>query len=115
MVKVHAAPGEVFDVGPLGDALANTKTGTLFKSESMEVIRLVLPAGKKIAQHKAPGELTVQCIEGRVQFTVIDKTVELTTGTMLYLMAAELHALSAVEDSSLLLFISLVKKLDSVQ
>ena len=110
MATNHAAPGEAIDVGPLGNALASTKTGTLFKTEDMEVIRLVLPAGKKIAEHRAPGQLTVQCIEGRVQFTAMDKMVELTTGTMLYLPTAEPHALNAVEDSSLLLFISLGKR-----
>ena len=36
--------------------------------------------------------------------------VELTAGTMLYLTAAQPHALHAVEDSSLLVFISLRKK-----
>ncbi len=106
----HASPGERIDIGPLGDKLADAKTGTLLKTDSMEVLRLVLPAGKTVAEHKAPGEIAVQCIEGRVQFTAMNKTVELTSGTMLYLPAAESHSLKAVEDSSLLVFFSLRKK-----
>ncbi len=105
----HATPGERIDIGPLGDTLADAKTGTLFKTDSMEVLRLVLPAGKKIAEHKAPCEIAVQCIEGRVQFTAMNKTTELTSGTMLYLPVAEPHSLQAVEDSSLLVFFSLRK------
>ena len=105
----HASPGEMIDIGPLGNTLAHAKTGTLFKSDGMEVLRLVLPAGKTIAEHKAPGEIAVQCIEGHVQFSAMNKTVELTSGTMLYLPVAEPHSLKAVEDSSLLVFISLRK------
>lgn len=105
----HASPGEMIDIGPLGNTLADAKTGTLFKTDAMDVLRLVLPAGKTIAEHKAPGEIAVQCIEGRVQFSAMNKTVELTSGTMLYLPVSEPHALHAVEDSSLLVFISLRK------
>jgi quercetin dioxygenase-like cupin family protein len=110
MLIHHASPGERIDIGPLGDTLGDSKTGTLFKTDTMEVLRLVMPAGKTIAEHKAKGEIAVQCIEGRVQFAAMNKTVELTSGTMLYLAAAELHALRAVEDSSLLVFFSLCKK-----
>lgn len=110
MAIPHASPGELFDVGPLGSALADAKTRTLLKTDDMEVLRLVLPAGKTIAEHKVPGEITVQCLEGRVQFTAMGKTVELTTGKMLYLTVAQTHALHALEDSSLLVFILLCKK-----
>ncbi len=109
MATHHASPGELIDIGPLGNTLGDTKTGTLLKTDDMEVLRLVLAAGKTIAEHKAPGEIIVQCIEGRVQFTTMDKTIELTAGTMLYLTVAQPHALHAVEDSSLLVFISLRK------
>ena len=105
-----ARPGELIDVGPLGSALADAKTRTLLKTDDMEVLRLVLQAGKTIAEHKAPGEITVHCLEGRVQFIAMDKTNELTTGKLLYLPAAEPHALHALEDSSLLVFILLRKK-----
>lgn len=93
----------------MGSNLGDAKTGTLLKTDDMEVLRLILPAGKTIAEHKAPGEITVQCIEGRVQFTAMDKTVELTAGTMLYLTVAQPHSLRAVEDSLLLVFFSLRK------
>jgi len=106
----HAIPGELIDIRPLGNTLREAKTGTLLKTNDMEVLRLVLPAGKTIAEHKAAGEITVQCVEGRVQFTAMDKSVELTSGTMLYLTASQPHALHAVEDSSLLVFISLRKR-----
>jgi quercetin dioxygenase-like cupin family protein len=63
MAISHANPAEVIDIRPLGAALATTKTHTLLKTEHVEVVRLVMMAGKEIAEHKAPGEITVQCLE----------------------------------------------------
>ena len=64
----HAKSGEIVQL-PLGADLSSSKTTTLVKTADLELIRLVLPAGKEIPTHKAPGELTVQCLEGRVAFT----------------------------------------------
>jgi hypothetical protein len=86
-----AAPGEVVDVRPWGPSLATTKTNTLLKTGKIEVVRLVMPAGK-IVEHKAPGEITVQCLEGRIAFTALGLTHELTAGQMLYLGAGEPHS-----------------------
>jgi quercetin dioxygenase-like cupin family protein len=69
MAIPHAESNQVVSVEPLGPDLAATKTWTLLKTEQMQVIRLVVPAGKEIPAHDAPGEITVQCIEGRVAFT----------------------------------------------
>ena len=83
--------------------------GREFSSADLELIRLVLPAGKEIPTHKAPGEITVQCLEGRVAFTAEGKTQELANGQLLYLTAGETHALKAIEDSSLLVTLLLSK------
>lgn len=105
----HAKSGEVIKL-PLGAALSDTKTETLVKTATLELIRLVLPAGKDIPSHKAPGEITVQCLEGRVTFAVGENSVELSAGQLLYLSAGEPHALKASEDSSLLVTLLLNKK-----
>ena len=97
----HAKPAEVILL-PLGASLAGSKTTTLAKTADLELIRLVLPAGKEIPTHKAVGEITVQCLEGRVAFTAQAKTQELSAGQLLYLSAAEPHSVKAIEDSSLL-------------
>lgn len=105
----HAKPSEIVNVRPLGTALLSTKTTTLVKTGEMELIRLVVPAGKEIPTHKAPGEITVQCLEGRVIFTANGKAQELAAGQLLYLAAAEPHSLKGIEDSSLLVTILLPK------
>jgi quercetin dioxygenase-like cupin family protein len=66
---------------------------------------MVLLAGKVLPKHKAPGEIMVQCIEGDVTFTTMGQAKRLLAGDMLYLAAGEIHALEAVNDSSLLLTI----------
>ena len=97
----HAKSREVIQL-PLGVALSSSKTTTLVKTDDLELIRLVLPAGKEIPMHQAHGEITVQCLEGRVTFTAESKMHELTPGQLLYLVAGEPHALKAIEDSSVL-------------
>ncbi len=109
MAIPHAEPGEVIDIQPFGPSLPNRETYTLVKTEDMEIIRLVLPRGRDIATHSAPGQITVQCLEGRVAFTALGKTMELAPGHFLYLKANAPHSLRAEENSSLLLTILLPK------
>ena len=107
MAIPHAKPGEVIDIRPLGSELANARTTVLAKTETLEIIRLVIPSGKDIPEHKARGEITVQCLEGRVAFTVGETTRELEAGQLLYLPSGEPHSLHGMEDSSVLVTILL--------
>jgi len=102
----HAKSGEVVAL-PLGAALATAETSALVKTSQIEVLRLIVPAGKEIPMHKAPGPITVQCLEGRVFFTAHGATQELGPGALLYLETGEPHALKGIEDSSVLVTIVL--------
>jgi quercetin dioxygenase-like cupin family protein len=105
MAIEHARPGEPVSIRPLGSALAGERTKTLIKTAALEVIRLVIPAGKHIPSHHVPREITVQCLEGKVAFTAGEKTVDLEAGQLLYLQGSEPHALQAIEDASVLVTI----------
>ena len=105
MAIAHPQPGEVIDVRPLVNSLATSRTKTLIKTHDVEVIRMVLPAGKVISEHKAPGEIIVQCLEGDITFTTMGEPKRIRAGDMLFLEASEPHALEAVEASSFLLTI----------
>src|ERR1700730_11684281 len=85
----HANPGEIVDVRPLGAALATTETRTLVKTKAIDVIRMVVPAGKEIPTHKARGEIVVQCLEGKIAFTACGKTHDLEAGQLLFLPTGE--------------------------
>ena len=107
MAIPHASPGDVIDVGPLGPRLAGARSHALFKSADLEVIRLVLPAGEGLPPHAVAGEITLQCIEGRVAFDCAAGARELAAGQMIHCAAEELHGLRAIADASLLLTIAL--------
>jgi quercetin dioxygenase-like cupin family protein len=107
MAIPHAKSGDIVGIGPLGPALAGAVTHVLVKSTSLEVIRLVVPAGKDIPEHTAPGDITVQCLEGAVDFTAEGRTQQLVPGQLLYLAAGAPHSLRGIQNASVLVTILL--------
>jgi quercetin dioxygenase-like cupin family protein len=107
MALKHAESGDVISVMPLGERLAASRSETLIKSDALEVNRLVLRAGSNLREHRVPGEITVQCIEGEIEFTARGAVRVLRPGDLIYLAGGEPHALHARADSSLLLTILL--------
>ena len=107
MAIPHASPGDVIDVRPLGTKLSGSRSHALFKSADLEVIRLVLPAGEGLPPHGVAGEITLQCIEGRIAFHCAAGMRELAAGQLIHCAADEIHELHAIEHSSLLLTIAL--------
>jgi quercetin dioxygenase-like cupin family protein len=101
----HARSGEVVDLRPLGGALKDATTQALVKSETFEAARLIVKAGKKIADHKVPGAITLHCLEGHVRIGLPDSILDLSEGGWVYLDGNTTHSVTGVEDSSLLLTI----------
>jgi quercetin dioxygenase-like cupin family protein len=110
MAQPHVQPGEVVSVRPLGAALAETRTHALLKAEQLEVVRIVLPAGTTMREHQTPGEITVQCIEGRIEFTTPAGVQTMAAGDFIHLRGGEPHALHALEDTSALVTICLLPR-----
>ncbi len=75
---------------------------TLVKTPAMEVKRLTLPKGREVPAHRAVGEITVQCLQGRVAFTAGVAAIESSAGRMVFLDAGTPHLLVGLEDSFLL-------------
>lgn len=107
MALAHASPGQALDVRPLGPRLADAKTSALFKSEDLEILRLVLLAGRSFPQHKVPGEVTIHCLEGSLDIQLEARSVRLEAGTLLFLTRHTVHAVHAVTDASALVTICL--------
>lgn len=103
----HALAAEVIDIGPLGRRLKGASTQALIKTESLEVIRIVIPSGKQLPPHRVEGEITVQCLEGRIAFEADGTEHEMSQGHMLYLAGGATHALRGLEDASVLVTILL--------
>ncbi len=110
MAISHAASGEIVDVRPLGGALLTTITHALVKTADLEVMRIVLLAGNELPAHRVPGDITVQCLEGEVNFSVGDVVRVLTPGKFLYVEGGGMHALRVPENSSVLVTILLKHK-----
>jgi quercetin dioxygenase-like cupin family protein len=98
----HALSGELINVRPLGAAVANTRTARLYKTEHLEVFRMVLRAGEEMPEHKVPGELTEQCLEGSVEFSIGSTRDVMRSGDLKCLAGGIPHSLKAIEDSSAL-------------
>lgn len=107
MALTHAQSGEVIDVRPFGAALPRETTRTLVKTAALEIVRLVMRSGKVYQGHAVPGEITVQCLEGRCTLTAGKETRNLEPGRLIYLAGGVAHSLHALEDSSALLTILL--------
>jgi quercetin dioxygenase-like cupin family protein len=101
-------PGELVPL-LLGNNFAGAKTSTLVKTSQLEVIRLVVPAGKEIPTHQVAGPITVQCLEGRIAF-IGTKQQELAAGDFLYLEGNEPHSLQGLTDATVLVTILLRPK-----
>jgi quercetin dioxygenase-like cupin family protein len=86
-------------------AFQQLKAENLLKMKQAEVVRLIVPQGKEIPPHRAPGELLIQCVEGRVAFTAMGETRELTPGQLMHLPPDKHHALRSLENSILLLIV----------
>ena len=98
----HCQPGEVLNLMTLRENLPTDATFSVARTDSMEVLRKFLPKGKTVPTHHAPGEITVQCLHGRISFLVGTERRDLTPGDWLFLLPKQEHSLEAHEDSVVL-------------
>jgi quercetin dioxygenase-like cupin family protein len=105
----HALSGQPVAVAPFGPRLPEQRTVALFKSEQLEVMRLVLAAGKTMPTHKVSGEITIQCVEGLLDIDVNGESTLLAAGQLMFLHGEVQHSVTAREPSSALVTIVLCK------
>lgn len=107
MAIPHLKSGEIANLLSVGGDALSSQSSALFKTEQLEVMRLLLPAGRTMPLHAVPGEITVQCLQGVVEFGTSDETQKLHAGQLLYLRGGEPHSLLALEDACVLVTIVL--------
>lgn len=108
MALPHTPSGQIASVRPLGAALEHTVSAAILKASQLEVMRVVLPAGKTMPEHQTPGEITVQCLEGVVEFRHDGRAQQMRAGDLIHLEPRVPHALTALQDASLLVTICLL-------
>jgi quercetin dioxygenase-like cupin family protein len=109
MIAPQATVGELVDIRPSGSGRGPSQRTILLRADQVEIARLVVPAGKEIPEHKAKGEIVVQCLDGQVAYHVFGKTLTLEAGKLLYMPMGEPHSVKGIEDASLLLTVFLPK------
>lgn len=67
---------------------------------------IAMTAGSALAEHDSPGEATLQVLRGRVRLTTADQSADAAAGDLL-LIPSQRHALTALEDSAVLLTVAL--------
>jgi quercetin dioxygenase-like cupin family protein len=105
MTTPDADSNEIIHVGPLGEGLVGAKTTALLRTPALTVLRLIVRAGQGIPSHTPPGDATIHCLEGAIDFTDGGRTRRLTAGQMLHLPAGTVHSVRGVEDASVLVTI----------
>jgi uncharacterized protein (DUF2249 family)/quercetin dioxygenase-like cupin family protein len=81
-------------------------TRALIKAPGLRVVQIAMRAGQHLAEHRAPGELTIQALQGQLRFTVAGASIDLVSGDLIALAAGTPHAATAAVDSVFLLTIA---------
>ena len=102
MALTHAKHGQLIDLKPLADERTDSPSTSLIKTEQLQLMHVVLHAGQQLPEHKVAGEISIQCLAGRVQLRTPGITTPLTAGQLIVLSAGEPHALVAEQDCCLL-------------
>lgn len=78
---------------------------TLFKKRDFRAVLIIMEPGAKMSEHHADGTISVQVIQGQIQFRAPEKTLTLNAGNLLMLDASIKHDVEAQNDAAFLLTI----------
>lgn len=79
---------------------------TVFKTDGMRVVLVALHEDAVLTRHSANGIISVQVLEGKINFNTDDKSVVLEKGQMIALHKAEPHSVAAIKESVFLLTVA---------
>lgn len=83
---------------------------TLFKSDTMRIVLIGLRENAELKPHKANGVISVQVIEGKIEFTTEQKNTILEKGQMIALQENIVHGVKALTESFFLLTLAMCSK-----
>jgi quercetin dioxygenase-like cupin family protein len=76
---------------------------TVFKTNGLRIVLIGFSEGVEMTRHIADGIISVQVLEGQMQFNTDGKSVELCEGQMLALHESIPHSMLAVKETIFLL------------
>ncbi|MDM0053770.1 cupin domain-containing protein [Variovorax sp. J22R115] len=101
MAIPHASSGQVVNLRALDVEAA--ETCALLKAGDIEIMWLVLPAGKQVQSHAVSTSMTLHCVRGRVEVQLDGNMKLLEADQVMYLAGGLPHGLHALEESRLLM------------
>jgi quercetin dioxygenase-like cupin family protein len=76
---------------------------TVFKTNGLRIVLIALHEGAEMVKHTANGLISVQVLEGKLQFNTDLRSVELSKGQMLALHERIAHSVVAIQETIFLL------------
>ncbi len=97
-------------LAPVGKEQAALKgkgrTVVLFKTDNLRVVFRSLDEGSVLPVHRADGPITVQVLDGHIEFTAGGQATPLRKGQLLALRAGVPHSLKALSGSAILITVA---------
>lgn len=94
---------------PEGPPPSGRSARTLIKNGPIRVTLVTLAAGAEISEHQADGPITVQPLQGQIQFSAAGAVHDLGPGQLLSLGAGVRHAVASASGASFLLTVAWVE------
>jgi quercetin dioxygenase-like cupin family protein len=76
---------------------------TVFKTNGLRIVLIALHEGAEMTRHTANGIISLQVLEGQLQFNTGTQSVELNKGQMLALHERIPHSVRAIKETTFLL------------
>jgi quercetin dioxygenase-like cupin family protein len=76
---------------------------TVFKTEGLRIVLIALHEGAELARHLADGIISIQVLDGKLQFNTDLQAIELENGQMLALHERIPHSVLAIKETIFLL------------
>jgi quercetin dioxygenase-like cupin family protein len=114
----ETSPTAVLDVGAQLESVrlqdpaqtGKDRTVILLKTDSLRVIFRSFSEGASLPTHKAPGPITVQVLEGQIEFTAGTQTTPVRKGEVLALESGVPHSVKALSNSAILITVAVRPK-----
>jgi len=106
------SPMALFDVGAQVESIhregrvGQDRTVILLKTDSLRLIFRSFSEGASLPTHKAPGPITVQVLDGHIEFTAGTQTTPVRKGEVLALDSGIPHSVKALNNSAILITVA---------
>ena len=87
------------------ETTSGRRAETLIKTDNLRVILVTMKQDAELAEHDAPGPITIHALKGRFSVNVDDRDTDLPEGSLVSIEAKRRHAVRAVQDGAFLLTI----------